>query len=153
MLKEAGLATEVGFVISRAKTQILKQVDKTLENFDFSKHHYAVLALACAAEAPSQREIATYMRLDPSRMVKILDELEERKLVRRQRSEHDRRAWTINATEAGRKLRTEAADSLQQLNDYLLGHLPEPQRELLIGALLHLAEIDIPVPQEPVSVQ
>lgn len=145
MLKEAGLATEVGFVISRAKTQVLKQVDHVLEGFGFTKHHYAVLALACSVEAPSQREIATYMRLDPSRLVRILDELEGQELVRRERSAHDRRTWIIQATDSGHQRRTEASMALQQLNDNLLRHLGETQRQLLIGALLHLAEIEVQV--------
>ena len=140
-LKEAGLADEVGFVISRAKSQVLKLVDGSLQSSGLTKHHYAVLSLACANEAPTQREVATFMRLDPSRLVKILDELEDLNFVQRLPAPNDRRTWFVQATGAGRIKRASTAQALQNLNDQLLGDLTPSERSSFMENLIRLANI------------
>jgi DNA-binding MarR family transcriptional regulator len=52
----------------------------------------------------SQRELATRLGTTPSRIVPLLDSLEQRGLVERSRSERDRRNYELALTETGRGL-------------------------------------------------
>lgn len=52
----------------------------------------------------SQRELATRLGTTPSRIVPLLDSLEQRALVERSRSERDRRNYELSLTETGRAL-------------------------------------------------
>ena len=52
----------------------------------------------------SQRELATRLGTTPSRIVPLLDSLEQRALVERSRSERDRRNYELSLTETGQAL-------------------------------------------------
>ena len=81
----------------------------------------------------TSRELAQNVHLDPSTMVGIVDRLEGKGLLRRERSSRDRRAVLLNVTEAGAALVKQAPSPLQAL-------LAEKLRQLSIDERQHLAE-------------
>ena len=76
-----------------------------------SGRQYMVLAVLSADAPPSQLELAGLCGLLPAQIVPVIDELERRGLVARQRSETDRRRSVVRLTEAGREI-LEQADAL-----------------------------------------
>ena len=62
--------------------------------------------LAAIARDPgsSQQQLATRLGLLPSRVVSFVDELEERRLVHRERSNTDRRQYALHLTEDGQQM-------------------------------------------------
>lgn len=140
-LRDSGLADEFGFLMARARTALLELVDGKLETFGLKRHGYAALSLACTEHGPTQREMAAFLRLDPSRLVAILDELERRNLVVRELDPSDRRSRIIRATEDGRRLRAQAADAVREVDETLLGHVSTEERTSLINALRRIASL------------
>ncbi|HEV2362209.1 MAG TPA: MarR family transcriptional regulator, partial [Acidimicrobiales bacterium] len=87
----------------------------------------------------SQQAMADALQIPPSRMVSLIDELEDKGLVERRSHPSDRRARAIYVTDKGR----EAAASAMQL---AMGHeravcssLTQAEREQLIELLLRVA--------------
>jgi DNA-binding MarR family transcriptional regulator len=72
-----------------------------------------VLALACGNLGPTQRELAEFLSLDPSQIVALIDELEQRGLVERKPGPSDRRQKLVTATKAGRTLHAAAQKAAQ----------------------------------------
>lgn len=138
-LRDSGLTDEIGFLTARARMVILDLVDERLQAFGLKRHAYATLSLACTEYGPTQRELAAFLKLDPSRMVAILDELEERGLVVRELDPLDRRSRTIRATEEGRRLREHAAVAVRGVDDMLTGTMSNEERGLLVNLLRHIA--------------
>lgn len=81
-------------------------------------------------------ELARRVHLSPSTVVRILDRLEARALVSRQRSAEDRRRVLVSATPAGRELALLGPDSEQHPVRQALLDLPAEDR----GELLRLLE-------------
>ncbi len=68
--------------------------------------HFGMLTRLAANEGRSQQAIGELMGLNPTRMVFLVDELEQRGLVERRRNPADRRSYALYLTEQGRaKLR------------------------------------------------
>ena len=66
----------------------------------FTQHDYGVLAVL--AEGPqAQSSIADALRVDQSQLVRILDALEDRRLVMRRSDLHDRRRHLVSLTAEG----------------------------------------------------
>jgi DNA-binding MarR family transcriptional regulator len=72
--------------------------------------------------------LAHHVYLSPSTVVGIVDRLEEKGLVVRQRSRSDRRQVQIGITEKGEELAASAPSLLQDTLAYALKKLPEPEQ-------------------------
>ncbi len=110
-----------------------------MEGHGLKRHAYAVLALACTELGPTQRELASIVRLDPSRLVSVLDDLESEGLVARRQDPLDRRSRRIQATDEGRVVRAQAAEAVGATIDELLHVFTSGERRSLVDLLQRLA--------------
>ena len=108
---------------------------------------FALLNVLGAREGAIQSELSSDMGIDPSAMVKMIDELETAGLAERRRRPGDRRAWEIAITAKGRRTLERARALATQVEDEVLGGLGAADRRRLI-ALLRKALAAAP-PQPP----
>jgi DNA-binding MarR family transcriptional regulator len=104
-----------------------------------------VLRLLGRTPGVSQRELADRLGAVPSRIVPLIDSLESRGLVGRERSSTDRRNNELTLTDAGRALlRTLRVISEQHEAELLAPLTPEQseQLELLLAQLADSAALD-----------
>jgi DNA-binding MarR family transcriptional regulator len=73
--------------------------------------------------------------LSPSTVVGILDRLETKGLILRQRSTKDRRVVLVELTDAGRRLVSDAPSPLQDRLTEGLGMLPKAEQQEIAAAL------------------
>jgi len=78
-------------------------LDRALAPLGLRSREYWLLALAGLGNY-SQHEIAEQFGIDPSSLVAVLDTLERRGLLRRQRNPDDRRVQWVQRTEEGDRL-------------------------------------------------
>src|SRR5437868_14822975 len=64
---------------------------------------FALLNVLGAREGTIQQQLSSDMGIDPSAMVKLIDELENAGLAERRRRPGDRRAWEVGITPTGRR--------------------------------------------------
>lgn len=103
-LEHSPLADDLGFLLARASAVSQAAANEALAAHELKVRSYSVLALAVTGGRPSQRELAAFLRLDPSQVVALIDDLERRGLVTRGPDPRDRRANVVAATLAGRSL-------------------------------------------------
>ena len=110
MTEEVGrvLLDDVGFLLARASAIAVGAGNDALRPLGLSVRAFATLTLAAEHDGITQREISDFLRLDPSRVVAIVDDLEDRGLVSRVVARDDRRMRAVVATPAGRELFREA---------------------------------------------
>jgi DNA-binding MarR family transcriptional regulator len=89
----------------------------------------------CDVGAYPQGVIATTLGIDRTTMVALVDDLERRGWVERRRDSDDRRRYTVNVTDAGRKGRDELLELVQGCEDDLLGPLDASERDTLRSLL------------------
>src|SRR5581483_1643972 len=99
MAKE--LAGNTGFLLSRLGFAFKAQAMAALERAGFEPHQYPVLAILAEGAPETQATIAHALGLDPSRLVAVLDTLEEQGAIVRQRDPRDRRRQVARITPEG----------------------------------------------------
>jgi len=67
----------------------------------FELYDHSVLAILSEGARTTQAALAEVLMIDPSRLVALLDSLEERELIARQRDPHDRRRHVVSITARG----------------------------------------------------
>ncbi|MDX2376382.1 MarR family winged helix-turn-helix transcriptional regulator [Microbacterium sp. LRZ72] len=135
----ADLAGDISFLLARANALSVASGNAALAPFGLKVRSYAVLALAAQDTRPSQREISEYLRLDPSQVVALVDDLQNRSLVSRQPDPADRRANVVLITSEGRELFGAAERSVAEAERVLHGELDERERAQLSELLGRLA--------------
>ena len=108
---------------------------------------FAVLNVLGAREGTIQQQLSTDMGIDPSAMVKLINELEEAGLAERRRRPNDRRAWEVKITPKGRHTLQQAKQLASDVEDEILAGLTAADRRQLL-ALLRRALASAP-PQPP----
>lgn len=98
-------------------------------------------ALRALGRSPgiSQRELATRLGTVPSRLVALIDDLEERGLVERIRSPKDRRNYQLHLTDAGGELLTSLRAAAEAHQAGLLEPLDAAERLALSRLLTKVA--------------
>jgi MarR family transcriptional regulator, lower aerobic nicotinate degradation pathway regulator len=108
---------------------------------------FALLNVLGARRGTIQQQLSSDMGIDPSAMVKLINELEDAGLAERRRRPGDRRAWEVSITPKGRRTLERARRCVTQVEDEVLGGLGAADRRRLL-ALLRRALVSAP-PQPP----
>jgi DNA-binding MarR family transcriptional regulator len=97
---EEGLS--VGYLMGRARASLLSGLDAQLARFGLSGMQFAVLKHIGDGSARTAADLCRFMQYDTGAMTRILDRLELKGLVRRERSREDRRAVVLRLAPSGR---------------------------------------------------
>lgn len=133
------LTDEPLFLMARASSLGSAAANKKLARLALKVRQYSVLALACGDPAPTQTEVSSFLVLDPSQVVGIVDDLEQRGAVERRPGAHDRRSKTVRATADGRRLFAEARSLLSESTADSLAALTAEEQDQLNELLRRIA--------------
>lgn len=98
-------------------------------------NHVQVLAYLSAHPGASQRDLVDALRVTPSTIVELIDELEGRDLALRDRNPQNRRASVVSLTRRGRAMLTRTMALSREVEAQLLAPLGTADRERLLGYL------------------
>ena len=135
-LLETELAQEIQFLTARLAARGNSYANKLLAELDLNVRQFSVLALAASELKPTQREMSSFVALDPSQIVALVDTLEDRKLVKRETDRRDRRSKNIVATTQGEKLYRQAREITLKAEDRVLGNLSSSERDQLRALMI-----------------
>ena len=96
---------------------------------------YSVLLALRDRPAGSQAALAAYIGADKTRLIAILDDLQQRGLIERHPDPADRRSHLLAITPAGRLTCTNTQQQIQHQEDTRLAQLPPADRETFLHAL------------------
>ena len=133
------LIDDTSFLLARASALSNAAGNAALAELGLKVRSYSVLELAGNESRTSQREIADFLRLDPSQVVALVDDLQRAKLVDREPDPRDRRANVIVATPLGVELLTRARARVRTAVETLHSDLTESERETLASLLRRTA--------------
>lgn len=133
------LEDDTSFLLARASALAVQAANEALAPHDLRVRPYSVLALSAQGSPPTQRELAEQLRLDPSQIVALVDELEGRGLVRRTPHASDRRTRVVGITDAGAALLERAQPDVRRAEERRTATLTASQRRELTAMLRMIA--------------
>ena len=101
--------------------------------------HLVALTLLRDRGGSTQQALASTLAMDGTNIVGLLNELEAKKLIERQRSPEDRRRHVVELTDAGAEQLAKVEVALIAVEDEVLRTLDENQRETLYSLLQQAA--------------
>lgn len=129
--KKRRRALEAYGALQRAAALAAERVDDAVQPFGLSASQYGVLDTLDQRGPTHQQELAEALGRSKAQMTAIIDALEARGLVRRERHEVDRRFISVYLTEAGRVLLADAAPARADAVVALMRELSGDQKDRL----------------------
>lgn len=96
---------------------------------------YFVLSHLARGSVPNQLTLAREVRHDKTRLIRLLDGLQDRGLIDRSPDPTDRRSHIVAITDAGRARQRTAQAAIRKMEDDVLGVLTAVERRALLTAL------------------
>ena len=112
----------IGFLLQRARMEILDDLDHELEPLDITSAQYVILVRLSEENVGSASGLCRGASYDPGAMTRMIDRLEKKGLVRRVRRADDRRKVDLELTAEGKAVRPKLiAAVVKVLNHRLRG--------------------------------
>ena len=143
----ASLHRRLGAVLTWAAENAQEVANRALEPLGLTVKHFGVMTFLRYETEPkgergslSQQAIGELLRIDRTTMVALIDDLEQKGYVKRERNPDDRRAYVITLTAAGRRAQARAEDAVDANALQFFGRLSEAERAELHRLLARLIE-------------
>jgi DNA-binding MarR family transcriptional regulator len=132
------------FLLKRLGMTAKEQTIDAYEATGLHPYHHAILAALDEGRRETQGAIADALGYDRGQLVGLLDELEDRGLVERQRDQDDRRRQIVLMTAEGKKALAKLRTLSRRIDGEFLAALDDKQRAQLHELLLILAQDHLP---------
>jgi MarR family transcriptional regulator, multiple antibiotic resistance protein MarR len=115
----------IGHLIARARSALLTGLDGELEQFGLTGAQFAVLKNVADGTADTAADLCRTMHYDTGSMTRMLDRLEEKSVLRRERCTEDRRVVYLRISDTGNELLPQLrAAAMNVLERHLAGFSP-----------------------------
>jgi DNA-binding MarR family transcriptional regulator len=136
----------IAYLLSTLGYESSRRFKQALEPLDLEPRHFAVLRAIDYDDGQPQQALAQRLQIPPSRMVAIVDELEDRGLLERRPDPDDRRVRTLHVTAAGHTLLEQAFALAVEHDQKVASVLDEQERAQLREYLQRIAAaLEIPL--------
>ncbi|MCU1388821.1 MAG: MarR family transcriptional regulator [Ilumatobacteraceae bacterium] len=129
------LEGHIGYLLAKLGALSSSRMDAELAPFGINRMQFGLLKILDAAGPGSQQALSGDLGMPPSRMVALVDDLEDQGFVARERSSSDRRVNEIRLTREGRAVLARANKAAVRWQDELLVDLSAPERNQLVELL------------------
>jgi DNA-binding MarR family transcriptional regulator len=124
-----------GPLLEHLARRMRSESESEIERFSMRARHVIALTLLRDFGERPQSELAVMLRIDPTNLVGLLNELEDGSLIERRRSALDRRRHTVALTAQGAQLLAEIEEVLLDVERRVLTALDDDQRTSLYQLL------------------
>jgi DNA-binding MarR family transcriptional regulator len=128
----------VPFLLFRASQVSLSLANQMLAGVGLCARQAGILTMVTELEPMTQKALADGLGIDRTTMVALLDDLEDKGYVARQRHPRDRRAFLVHPTDSGRAAKIAAVRILDEQQRRFLAPLTHAERSQLAVLLTRL---------------
>lgn len=137
---DSALKQFMGYHLKRATNTVLSDLATTLAPYELRMLTYTALVLIVDNPGIRQFQLADAMDVERPNLVIIIDELEQRELIFRDRVPTDRRAYALHPTLAGKQLYKKATQAVNLHEKKLFKHVSKADQTFIISTLRNLID-------------
>src|SRR5262245_15399588 len=138
--RQSSRGPSAAFLLAQVGAHSAAMFAERLGPLGLTPAHVGSLRIIAASAGASQQEVATRLGMFPSRLVALVDELQERGLVERMENADDRRTYSLRLTKEGKGLLDKIGRVAREHEDALLSALTSEQRGQLALLLSRIAD-------------
>jgi DNA-binding MarR family transcriptional regulator len=132
---------DLAAMVAPLARELIAAEEPVLAAHRISMWGYTVLTALAEQPVRTQAALAQAIRADKSRIIGVLDELQQAGLIQRQPDPADRRVHLLSLTPAGGELRESVQSGIRRNEEHLLAQLPDPDRAAFLRSLQALDQL------------
>jgi len=132
-------APGAAFLLTQLGSHAASRFAERISELDLTPPQTGLLRAVAVAPGQSQQSLARHLGTPPSRLVALVDGLDERGLLERRRNPDDRRLHALHLTDAGRDVLRRIAEVSHAHNDEMCAALTDEERTTLTALLARIA--------------
>lgn len=129
------LENSIGYLINRLGQQLSRELDRHMVDLGLTDAQWKPMLLLQQGACTTAGDIARATNLDAGAVTRLLNRLESKGLVRRSRSQQDRRVINLELSEAGRHVADQIPAIICEIANRLLQGFSEQEFQLLRSLL------------------
>ncbi len=126
---------DLAAMVTRLSRSLIATEQPILDAHALSMWGYIVLTALRDEAVRAQSALARAIGADKTRLIAVLDDLQERNLIEREPDPRDRRVHLLRLTPAGRRLHAAVRSAIRAEEQRLLDRLPDADRAVFLRAL------------------
>jgi DNA-binding MarR family transcriptional regulator len=142
-ISDASLRCFSGYALKRAFNTVQADVNATLAPLGLRMLSFSALTVIAGNPGLRQSQLAAALSIERPNLVIVLDDLEQRGLVSRDRIATDRRAYALRLTTDGEQLYDQAKEAVQAHEARMTQALTPAQRLTMIDLLHRIETVNI----------
>jgi DNA-binding MarR family transcriptional regulator len=132
-------AARAAFLLTQLGTHAAARFAERIAELDLTPPQTGLLRAVAVAPGRSQQAMARHLGTPPSRLVALVDGLDERGLIERRRNPDDRRLHALYLTDAGHDMLRRVAEVGRAHEDEICAALRDDERMTLTDLLSRIA--------------
>ncbi|MBE6723368.1 MAG: MarR family transcriptional regulator [Ruminococcaceae bacterium] len=118
------LDESIGLQTNRMQKKLLRYLNRSLESYNITLEQWVVLSTLAEQENINQKTLSLKSGKDPASLLRILDILERKYLVKRGADKLDRRAFLLQITAQGKSLVENVAPFIEEKFKEITADIP-----------------------------
>lgn len=132
--------TSPSFLIAQVGAHAASQFAKRLQTLKLAPQHAGILRILNSTPGITQQALAATLGMVPSRLVVLVDEMEQRGLIERRGNPEDRRRYALHVTEKGHSTLEAISQIAREHSQALLAGISEGEQQQLAVLLQRIAD-------------
>jgi DNA-binding MarR family transcriptional regulator len=128
------------FLIAQVGAHAASQFAKRLQTLKLAPQHAGILRILNSTPGITQQALAATLGMVPSRLVVLVDEMEQRGLIERRGNPEDRRRYALHVTEKGHSILEAIGRIAREHSQALLAAISEDEQQELVILLQRIAD-------------
>lgn len=139
----------IGFLLHQAKLRLTQAMDERIGDLGITAAQWVVLKQIALRSGETASALCKCSGCDTGSMTRMLDRLEEKGLIRRERSTADRRVVMLHVTEAGQALLPAIVPRVVDVLNTAVSDFSREELDILKGLMRRVvANLDARAPQD-----
>jgi DNA-binding MarR family transcriptional regulator len=137
--RPAGRASSA-FLLAQVGAHAASKFAQRLSKVGLAPAHSGILRILSSTPAITQQTLATTLRMAPSRLVALIDDMDSSGLIERRGDPDDRRRYALHLTEKGRAMLDAVGRISREHSQALLNALSDDEQRQLAQFLQQIAD-------------
>jgi MarR family transcriptional regulator, multiple antibiotic resistance protein MarR len=134
-------ALYIGYLVTGVRTRMIQEMDACLTPYGLTAAQFIILRRIAEGVATTAADLCRVLEYDTGSMTRMLDRLEEKNVIIRERSSDDRRVVKIQLTSQGAEQYPTLKDTVRVTLNHRFSKLRDDELDQLRGMLERLTRV------------
>jgi DNA-binding MarR family transcriptional regulator len=130
----------IGYLVHRTDVKMTNYFTKRLKPYDVTPEQWSIISILCSQRGTTQKELAEAMDKDQTTLVRMIQSMERKGIVKRTINDEDRRSYDLFLTEKGDAIKKTVLPVVKDAHQVVTSHLSKEeikQLKSLLNKLYH----------------